>query len=200
VLVNLIGNRDQVLTGRPVVSPWERRAGRANEVRFFVRDEGQGIPADKLVELVFERFPSSWTPSDSRHRERYGARASRSAGRSRDRHEGRIWARERGRPRQACLPCSRSPLLSDDHRSGESVGNGDEPSSSGGDPMARNEIRRLLESSGLMILECRDVGRRSPGRGKPTAARDPGRPGNRSIASRRPLATGDRASDRPQSP
>jgi PAS domain S-box-containing protein len=146
VLVNLIGNaiKFSPVGGRVIVGA--KRSG--DEVRFFVRDEGQGIPADKL-ELVFERF-LQLDSSDSRIASGTGLGLA-ICRQIADRHEGRIWAESEGGHGSCFLFAL--PLLSDDTDLAD-------PSSTAtsvvvcGDPSARNEIRRLLESSGLMILEA----------------------------------------------
>jgi PAS domain S-box-containing protein len=108
VLTNLVANAVKFSPEGGVVELRARRVG--HEVRFEVRDQGRGIPADRL-EVIFERFRQV-DASDAR--EKGGTGLGLAIARSIvDQHGGRIWAESeagRGSTFVVALPAlDRSP-------------------------------------------------------------------------------------------
>jgi PAS domain S-box-containing protein len=147
VLVNLLGNAikfsapgGRVVAGAEVVG---------DEVRFFVRDEGPGIPADKL-ELIFDRF-TQLDSSDSRDANGTGLGLA-ICRRIADQHHGRIWA-ESELGAGSCFWFALPELSNDVRSSIEPVPAPARRLVICGQPTARGEIRTLLRGSGLAVSE-----------------------------------------------
>jgi signal transduction histidine kinase len=87
-LTNLLSNAIKFSTTDGTV--WLTAEGKANtEVLFSVRDQGQGIPSDKL-ESIFERFQQV-DSSDSRRKGGTGLGLT-ICRKIIEQHEGKIWA------------------------------------------------------------------------------------------------------------
>ncbi len=148
VLNNLLGNAVKFTPSGGLITIGTTQVG--DEIRFFVRDDGRGIPADKL-ETIFGRFEQV-DSSDSRRvgGTGLGLAICREIA---EQHEGRIWAESELGHGSCFWVAVPAATAADDHL--------DEPDAPAGtvlicddDPGARANSRAVVEGLGLTVLEA----------------------------------------------